>query len=55
MCVCVCVCRVNCQEDIEKKACGEFPRGPRLVQGEMSGAPEVKTNGERDGGDKVWG
>lgn len=35
-------CGVNSREGREKRACGEFPRGPRLGQGKMSGALEVR-------------
>lgn len=41
---------VNSQEEREKRACNEFPQGPRLGQGKMSGALEVRKDEEKDGG-----
>ena len=49
------MCGVNSQEERERekerkgRARGEFPRGPRLGQGKMSGALEVR----RGGGEEV--
>lgn len=39
---CVCECGVNSHEERAKKACGEFPQGPRFGQGKMSGAEHCK-------------
>lgn len=45
------MCGVNSREEREKRACGEFPLGPRLGQGKMSGALEVRSDEEKDGGE----
>lgn len=50
--VCVCVCEVNSQEEREKRACSEFPQGPRLGQGKTSGALEVRRDEKKDGGEE---
>lgn len=46
------MCGVNSQEEREKSACSEFPQGPRLGQGKMSRALEVRKDEEMDGGEE---
>lgn len=45
------MCGVNSHEERKKRACGEFPLGPRLGQGKMSGALEVRCDEEKDDGE----
>lgn len=53
--MCVCVELILKKREREKRACGEFPRGPRLGQGKMSGALEVRRDEEKDGGEEEEG
>lgn len=48
------MCGVNSQEEREreKRACSEFPQGPHLGQGKMSGALEVRKDEEKYGGEE---
>ncbi len=45
-------CGGNSQEEREKRACSEFPQGPRLGQGKMSRTLKVRKDVEKDGGEE---
>lgn len=45
------MCGVNSREEREKRACSEFPLGPCLGQGKMSGVLEVTSGEEKDEGE----